>query len=534
MYANSRKRSNVDVHRHPYVVYGSPFDLEPSRINQGVPVWKQEARDERNRKRFHGAFTGGFSAGYFNTVGSKEGWQPKSWKSSRNENKSVHGMTIDDIMDEEDRADQELSKVYTSKINTIDTSIPIDDPLLREFSNRDDSIGEKMLKNLGWNGHDFVISPFQGYYDDTKLTNQAYHGIGYQADDVFQLERKPVGMAKNLRGGFGSGVLNDDGIEDQDIYDLGAPKMRYDKSINITKKVASPFTPVKHTFLSKKDRSKGKSIIKSQNCSDGLPPLPGFVVVFNLQSPFQNNWFPPPTIPEGWEPKLFTNSQGFSQKKAQTSNERLPLFAEKSETNSNGEASLPSDVNHGVKEDEGSWQLIDIETAKNAMSRKDNPYNDERAGIYEIFLKAHLMNMPRLLRDIDSRHLLEFTQTASLYRPMSKNLSMRFVSSFEASTKKESINSHSETDDSILRRPRTVVTFIPERLLCKRFNVALPYGQEKQKRKNISSIENVPIIAEIENKSIDSIDTRKLNRPQDIEEKPKAPQTLFSAIFGDD
>lgn len=29
--------------------------------------------DEEGRRRFHGAFTGGFSAGYFNTVGSKEG-----------------------------------------------------------------------------------------------------------------------------------------------------------------------------------------------------------------------------------------------------------------------------------------------------------------------------------------------------------------------------------------------------------------------------------------------------------------------------
>ena len=30
-------------------------------------------RDKQGRQRFHGAFTGGFSAGYFNTVGSKEG-----------------------------------------------------------------------------------------------------------------------------------------------------------------------------------------------------------------------------------------------------------------------------------------------------------------------------------------------------------------------------------------------------------------------------------------------------------------------------
>ena len=29
--------------------------------------------DSRGRQRFHGAFTGGFSAGYFNSVGTKEG-----------------------------------------------------------------------------------------------------------------------------------------------------------------------------------------------------------------------------------------------------------------------------------------------------------------------------------------------------------------------------------------------------------------------------------------------------------------------------
>lgn len=45
---------------------------EPSR--KPIPVHEQTVKDEKGRyKRFHGAFTGGFSAGYFNTVGSKEG-----------------------------------------------------------------------------------------------------------------------------------------------------------------------------------------------------------------------------------------------------------------------------------------------------------------------------------------------------------------------------------------------------------------------------------------------------------------------------
>jgi len=34
----------------------------------------QQVRDENGRQRLHGAFKGGFSAGYFNSVGSKEGW----------------------------------------------------------------------------------------------------------------------------------------------------------------------------------------------------------------------------------------------------------------------------------------------------------------------------------------------------------------------------------------------------------------------------------------------------------------------------
>jgi hypothetical protein len=38
-----------------------------------VPIQDQVVTDEQGRRRFHGAFTGGYSAGYYNTAGSKEG-----------------------------------------------------------------------------------------------------------------------------------------------------------------------------------------------------------------------------------------------------------------------------------------------------------------------------------------------------------------------------------------------------------------------------------------------------------------------------
>ena len=42
-----------------------------------------EVRDEQGRRRLHGAFTGGFSAGFYNTVGSAEGWTPSTFVSNR-------------------------------------------------------------------------------------------------------------------------------------------------------------------------------------------------------------------------------------------------------------------------------------------------------------------------------------------------------------------------------------------------------------------------------------------------------------------
>ena len=57
-----------------------------------------------------GAFTGGFSAGYFNTVGSAEGFEPASFKSSRSErvsgaagaSKGARQQSIDDFLDEDE------------------------------------------------------------------------------------------------------------------------------------------------------------------------------------------------------------------------------------------------------------------------------------------------------------------------------------------------------------------------------------------------------------------------------------------------
>lgn len=62
---------------------------------------QQFVKDENGRRRFHGAFTGGFSAGFYNTVGSLEGWTPSTFKSSRTSKSSQRTQNAYDFMDEE-------------------------------------------------------------------------------------------------------------------------------------------------------------------------------------------------------------------------------------------------------------------------------------------------------------------------------------------------------------------------------------------------------------------------------------------------
>ncbi|CAO3640649.1 unnamed protein product [Cunninghamella echinulata] len=91
------------------IFFGTAFPEQTERdkragvsdAGQFVPVWKQEVRDEKGKRRFHGAFTGGFSAGYYNTVGSKEGWTPSQFVSSQSSRHEQKTARPEDFMDEE-------------------------------------------------------------------------------------------------------------------------------------------------------------------------------------------------------------------------------------------------------------------------------------------------------------------------------------------------------------------------------------------------------------------------------------------------
>jgi G patch domain-containing protein 1 len=113
-----------DSDSEDYIVVGTPIERElearaggsrrPAAVHEpgatkALPVWKQAATDDEGRRRFHGAFTGGFSSGYFNSVGSKEGWAPKAFVSSRSARADAGALRRDarDYMDADELAESE-------------------------------------------------------------------------------------------------------------------------------------------------------------------------------------------------------------------------------------------------------------------------------------------------------------------------------------------------------------------------------------------------------------------------------------------
>ncbi|NXY91246.1 GPTC1 protein, partial [Alcedo cyanopectus] len=94
-----------DSEEEDVVSYGTGLQplQEGERIKKPVPLQEQTVKDAKGRyQRFHGAFTGGFSAGYFNTVGTKEGWTPSAFVSSRQKRADRTILGPEDFMDEED------------------------------------------------------------------------------------------------------------------------------------------------------------------------------------------------------------------------------------------------------------------------------------------------------------------------------------------------------------------------------------------------------------------------------------------------
>ncbi|KAM7405595.1 hypothetical protein PAMP_000032 [Pampus punctatissimus] len=154
-----------------FVSYGTPLEPleEDEPLRKPIPLHEQTVKDEKGRyKRFHGAFTGGFSAGYFNTVGTKEGWSPSTFVSSRQQKADKHHARPEDFMDEEDFSEHGIAprEITTSqefssrrrdearekaRVVSAQAALIPGDTLLEELiAPARTSIGVELLKKMGW------------------------------------------------------------------------------------------------------------------------------------------------------------------------------------------------------------------------------------------------------------------------------------------------------------------------------------------------------------------------------------------------
>ncbi|KAH7323656.1 hypothetical protein BKA65DRAFT_598225 [Rhexocercosporidium sp. MPI-PUGE-AT-0058] len=370
--SGKRSRANFEAdlqaQQSPFVVFGTPLPpLDPDVRDDGsyVPVWKQEVRDERGLKRLHGAFTGGFSAGYYNTVGSKEGWTPSTFVSSRTSRKKDEPKKAqqrpEDFMDEEDIADAEDGRRVQTAEGFAGLGSTQDDTNRRGayidlFRIEGDTIGVKLLKKMGWKegqgvgpkvrrkarldgvektGDDgntthlfapentHMISFIRkndhkglGFDGETKLSSN--HGTGsvtHRSDDEDEdhggllAPKTSKKKKKPVRGGIGIGILNDTGSDDEDPYEIG-PRISYNRVIGGDKKkkkaakgAINPLLSSKPVFISKK-AAMAKAAIGFRKCHDGRLPLDGFIL--SSQDEFSSvtqstGEHEAPKIPEGWK-----------------------------------------------------------------------------------------------------------------------------------------------------------------------------------------------------------------------------------------
>lgn len=228
---------------------------------------------------------------YFNTVGSKEGWTPATFVSSRQNRardaKQHAQQRPEDFMDEEDLREQEESRnLQTTEgfagFGSTDADASRRAGLMDLLKAGGETMGVKLLKKMGWREGQGIgpkvrrqakldersaprdgLEPTYLFAPENPpmvafIRKSDYKGLGYEAEarleereatrhepeesDPFfggrlaaQGKEKPPKPKDARRGGLGVGILNDTGSDDEDPYSLG-PQISYTRTIGGDKK----------------------------------------------------------------------------------------------------------------------------------------------------------------------------------------------------------------------------------------------------------------------------------------------------------
>lgn len=476
---------------------------------------------------------------YYNTVGSKEGWTPSTFVSSRtNRHKDKPNNAErrpEDYMDEEDlEAAAEAQKIQTSKAFAgLGSSTQHEigggglSGLLRP---QGDTMGIKLLRRMGWKdgqgvgpkvrrgarldmesdggGQTYLFAP-----DDVPMIRfdrkTDHKGLGHRGESKlspmrrtnrddddedgdmtggesrssrarFSLDAIPKKKPRPERGGIGVGILNDNGSDEEDPFEIG-PKIKYNRVIGAEKKkkakkpttAANPLLRNAPAFVPKSARA-GNGL---RRCHDGRLPLDGFVLA-KITEDMAALWseYAPPAVPEGWISKRQASddrpgdsSYVSAADAAKASNldprSRAALLGEKALPGKSvfdylspavrdklavgsGRSDLPQargevPAEFRLSEEEKRKQLwdqvpkLDSETATAALSRSaSGPYADDEAkrDRYRSYLESQAdptispPTKPKEMTEADYlREASEFYNCARIFKPMTGFMASRFT-----------------------------------------------------------------------------------------------------------
>ncbi|KAJ6145459.1 hypothetical protein N7470_009354 [Penicillium chermesinum] len=358
-------------------------------------------------------------------------------------------------------------------------------------------VRKKDFKGLGFEGEARLERPSESENDE-KEDSDSFYG-----ERLAATKPKP----KKKLGGFGVGILNDTGSDDEDPYSLG-PQISYNRRIGGDKKKpkkvakpptvsANPLIGPRPVYISKKAaaaRSAG-SLRKSQ---DGRLPLDGFILADRLSDlSVSEKIYEPPKIPEDAakasspDPNSRAALLGEAQLPGKSVFDWMTPEARERLVKLTGNTNLPPAMSEkapkGYELSEADrqkdiWDLVpklDKKLAAQALARAVSgwmPYQEDE--------KKRERTDDRVLE------MTEFSRAAEVFKPMTGAMASRFTSASSgpkiASDAPDSdpLTRPAEKPDSPAvaaakigmfgQMTRSTHDFYPARLLCKRFNVRPP------------------------------------------------------------
>ncbi|KAH7645373.1 G patch domain-containing protein 1 [Dermatophagoides farinae] len=474
-------------------VIGTPFPaLEADEIVSRRLDVDQTVRDERGRRRFHGAFTGGFSAGYWNTVGSAEGFTPKIFKSSRKDkfNKDDFSSKPEDFMDDEDFGSFGIApkKIHTKDdfvenftLSSLkDSHLTFDEVIRSVFQSNKESIGKRLFRKMKrtakleqkdlYDDDEPVDMKTDDSHSATMISSKINrHGLGYKgmlnskdldstSDNKRILDSGNAVLATMKSGkrlkitgeAFGYGALEED--DAMDIYshdDLS----RYDFEIG----------PVATTNKTKPKLK--KPFATNQNATE-IDGFKQFKENFNL---FQNikRKYAPPELPNGWKPRKIVEISNLNRKsrwdnvKNDTTIQSEPK--QQKILNANLRAViLGENVVHksGVAKSEQSKELEFSKTIKPAIITANVPISKTPLSGY---FASKFTRSSSTTIDED-----QLTAGLNTFENVSSTSSL-------LSDKKSTVETNQTAENLV--PIRTVYEWHPHKIVCKRFGVQNPFPQ---------------------------------------------------------